>query len=343
MYKKTKLKGCAKGCGIIIVIITTIFIISMIFVLLPSSADTHFNKATNLYNNGNYEEAHKENKSAIEKDSLKYDYHYLNAKLFLELKDTVASKKALNKAAKMIKGDSAIFEFNKDLIDWKISKKDTFGIENKLNQLTSTFSTDNFNNFTNTFYFSADRAYELQKRELSSKLLHQLIDSVNTYNMPNLEKTLYAVSQKFFRYKDSLNGVKTLKSIIKNNPDSKSAYKVLGNYYFNKDNNKTIHYLTKYIEIDTTDAPIYRKIAASFLNKKHKKSALKYFRISANKGDREACLSLRELTAKTKYYSRSLCWDGTTSSSTGRGACSHHGGVRRIEYVPYKVYTEECR
>jgi tetratricopeptide (TPR) repeat protein len=35
----------------------------------------------------------------------------------------------------------------------------------------------------------------------------------------------------------------------------------------------------------------------------------------------------------------SRCCDGTTSSSTGRGACSHHGGVCRTEYE-YEEYRE---
>lgn len=59
-------------------------------------------------------------------------------------------------------------------------------------------------------------------------------------------------------------------------------------------------------------------------------------------GNKNACKEYRELTARTRYYKRSRCCDGTTSSATGRGACSHHGGVCRIENVPYKEYTINC-
>jgi len=32
-------------------------------------------------------------------------------------------------------------------------------------------------------------------------------------------------------------------------------------------------------------------------------------------------------TCGTRHRDGCKCWDGTNSSATGRGACSHHGGV----------------
>jgi len=60
-----------------------------------------------------------------------------------------------------------------------------------------------------------------------------------------------------------------------------------------------------------------------------------------------ACQLLREETRQrvvTGYYTYSVCCDGTTSSSTGRGTCSHHGGVCSTKSEPiYNIrYTMEC-
>jgi len=60
-----------------------------------------------------------------------------------------------------------------------------------------------------------------------------------------------------------------------------------------------------------------------------------------------ACQLLREETRQrvvTGYYTYSVCCDGTTSSSTGRGTCSHHGGVCSTKSEPiYQTrYTMQC-
>lgn len=38
------------------------------------------------------------------------------------------------------------------------------------------------------------------------------------------------------------------------------------------------------------------------------------------------------MTLPDKYRTGAICWDGTVSSATGRGACSHHGGVKQWTY-----------
>jgi len=37
-------------------------------------------------------------------------------------------------------------------------------------------------------------------------------------------------------------------------------------------------------------------------------------------------------TLVTRERTGARCWDGTNSSATGRGACSHHGGVMYWEH-----------
>ena len=42
---------------------------------------------------------------------------------------------------------------------------------------------------------------------------------------------------------------------------------------------------------------------------------------------------------KIAYYV-TRCWDGSTSNSTGRGACSHHGGVKNWREPVYEEYRQ---
>ncbi len=345
---KNNLKGSLKGCGIMCIGGIAFFvIISMIIAILPSSAKELHNNALKAFNKQDYSNAVLNNTKAIEKDSLQYQYHFLNAKLFLELKDTLASYSALNKTEKLIDKaqDSTRLAFYKALVDWKAFKKDTVAIKDIQHRFVSKFKTSDFKDFSTSLFYTANRTHQLGNSELASTFLNTLIDTIShrKADTAHFKRIHYQTSKLFFKYKDSLKGVAALKTLIKAMPNAKSAHKNLGDYYLKKTPNKAIHYYENYLKLDTLDASIYRNIAIAYLAKKHKKSALKYFKIAKNKGDHQACLKLRTLTAKTRYNTRSLCWDGSTSYSTGRGTCSHHGGVRRLQYIPYKVYTVECR
>lgn len=343
-----KLKGCLRGCGIICIgSIAFCVTISIIIAILPSSAKELHNNALKAFNEQDYNSALLDNTKAIEKDSSQYQYHFLNAKLFLELKDTLASYTALKKTEKLIDQtqDSTQLAFYKALIDWKALKKDTAAIKDIQHRYISKFKTSNFKEFSTSLFYTANKTYQLGNSKLASTFLNTLIDTIShrKADTAHFKHIHYQTSKLFFKYKDSLKGVASLKALIKAMPNTKLAHKNLGNYYLKKVPNKAIHYYKDYLKLDTLDTSIYRNIAIAYLAKKHKKSAIKYFKIATNKGDHQACLKLRTLTAKTRYNTRSLCWDGSTSYSTGRGTCSHHGGVRRLQYIPYKVYTIECR
>lgn len=48
--------------------------------------------------------------------------------------------------------------------------------------------------------------------------------------------------------------------------------------------------------------------------------------------------------SKFSYRVGAICQDGWRSSATGRGACSHHGGVKRWLYKEeYRKTKKECR
>jgi len=48
---------------------------------------------------------------------------------------------------------------------------------------------------------------------------------------------------------------------------------------------------------------------------------------------------INPLRKRIAYYV-TRCWDGTTSSATGRGACSHHGGVKNWNDPVYEEYRK---
>ena len=94
---------------------------------------------------------------------------------------------------------------------------------------------------------------------------------------------------------------------------------------------------------------LYLDLGKFYKKQRNTIQAIHYLRKAYNlegKGG-NACQLLREETRQrvvTGYYTYSVCCDGTTSSSTGRGTCSHHGGVCSTKSEPiYNIrYTMEC-
>lgn len=62
--------------------------------------------------------------------------------------------------------------------------------------------------------------------------------------------------------------------------------------------------------------------------------------ISSGHSDAEKLHDKINPVRKRISYYVTLCWDGTTSSSNGRGACSHHGGVKNWREPIYEEYRQ---
>lgn len=90
-------------------------------------------------------------------------------------------------------------------------------------------------------------------------------------------------------------------------------------------------------------------IANSYSGANNKYQAIVYYKKAyelEGKGG-AACELLRDITAQkviTGYDTYSVCCNGSTSRATGRGACSHNGGVcgTRSEPITRLRYTMEC-
>lgn len=341
----SKNKGCLKGCLISFLLGIGSFIILCVLavILVPDSNNTRFQKANHFYEEENYAHALKLIDKIIKRDSINPEFHLLKGMILHKLQDTITSEKAIAIAEKNSTTDSLKQIVYKKIIDWRILKNDTVKAEKLLKYFLQPITENDFNN--QAYYYVADKMVILGKPSQASIVLTSFIDSIQKLknDTVNFKRSHYQVSQKLLTLKDTVQAIKVLKKLIREDSRAALAYKNLGIIYFNRKSNiKAIDYFKKNIALDTSDASIYRKIGQSYFKLKKKTSAKKYLRIATKKGDLEACSQLRELTAKTRYYTRTKCCDGTTSGSRGRGTCSHHGGVCGTEYIPYKEHTINC-
>jgi hypothetical protein len=119
-------------------------------------------------------------------------------------------------------------------------------------------------------------------------------------------------------------------------------YNINGLYY--KDGKK--HFKTalasfdKAISMDTSQQTYVYNKALALISLKRNKEAIPILRALKEKGNNDAYTVLREQTAKKVYYTVTLCCDGSTSHSTGRGTCSRHGGVCGTQQQYRLEYTE---
>jgi len=338
--------GCLKGCLIILVATGSLFILAiLVSIFIPKSSLELYREAENHYYQDNFFKALASIEKAIEKDSSNAEHHFLKAKIYYELHDTVVSKMSLLKSQTIAKNDSVKYELIKKIIDWKLGKNDTAEAKALLNKVPFLFKKEDVENYTLAHYYLAGKMYAIGEGEESSKHLRALLDSIQEFKNDTLfyQKVYHTVSNGLLKMGESNQSTETLKKLVKEIPSSKRAYKILGESYANKSRNReAITFFKRYLEYDTLNLKVYTAIGLCYMNLNQKTYAKKYFKIAADGGDKEACSHLRELTAKTRYYTQTKCCDGTTSSSTGRGTCSHHGGVCGTTYLPYKKYTMSC-
>lgn len=86
---------------------------------------------------------------------------------------------------------------------------------------------------------------------------------------------------------------------------------------------------------------IYRyNLGITYLKMRQRRRALKALKRARLLGHLEACKLYRKMTIKkVNRVGLTLCCDGSTSTSTGRGTCSHHGGVCGTTNVVDTVYS----
>lgn len=293
-------KGCLFSILGFFVLIFIIALFSVIF--FTDKANENFEKAKTEYENENYIEALSLINESIKIDSLNSnsEYYFLKGKIERKKGDSIKYKKDFEVSINSIKNDTLKYNRIIELYEWNLKMNDTSYSKKLLSESLNTFNKSDSTNFTNVH--------------------------LNAHNY-------------FLELKDTLKGIETYKKLCDSIPNP-LIYNNLGIYYSNKKKRKTaITYYKKAIELDSTNGIYYNNLGITYQNIKNKKQAIKYYKLGVKFKNRNACQNLREITAKIRYRRIARCWDGTMTYSLGRGACSHHGGVRRFENEPYKEYT----
>jgi len=297
-------KGCLKGCLITIgVFIVIIIVVSIIGVFIPESEDDFFRSAESNYNLNNYELALTKLNEAIKIDSTKSKYYELRGKILHELQDTIHSNEDFNKTLELSKSDTEKDLRIREMVEWDLNH----GEEGKAKELLL-------------------KEIELYKED----------------SLKHIDVVSYA-ARKYLTIGDTIEAIKLYDVLSKNYVKTGEFNNKSGILYSNiKKNNNAISEFKKAVDAEPENNTYLYNLGIAYLNGKNKHRAKTYFKKSMDLGNREACSEYRELTARTRYYKRSRCCDGSTSSALGRGACSHHGGVCGIENIPYKDYIINC-
>jgi tetratricopeptide (TPR) repeat protein len=194
--------------------------------------------------------------------------------------------------------------------------------------------------------YRAERAYLLEDYESFENNLYKAMNLRSKYVIPDrLFRNLIKIKKAIPKTKE-YNILDAYNLALKNNSKSEYFLKELGDELVSQEKYKqAIRTYARYLKLNNSNPKVYTSLGMSYEKIKNKSKAKLNYRNAINiegKGG-EACRRLRELTIRIvgyNYYSK--CCDGTTSSSTGRGTCSHHGGVCYKMKEPIMGYTMDC-
>lgn len=98
------------------------------------------------------------------------------------------------------------------------------------------------------------------------------------------------------------------------------------------------------IPIDANNYPAKACLARArcYNNLGERQLAVNDLKVAIKLGNEEAAAYHDKINPELKRvaYYETLCCDGTTSNATGRGACSHHGGVCNWNSPVYQTYRK---
>lgn len=264
---------------------------------------TILEQAESFYKEKKYDEALGLVNEALIQDSNLVNAHELRGKLLYHFTDTVEAESEFEYAIDISTEDTEKEKIMDDIISWEI---------------------DHGNK-------------EKARRNLRNEL--------NLYENDSVKKShvIIHVANKFLKMKDTTEAISVYEEALRSHPKWIVLHKRLGNIYANSKNyRKAVKHYETCSKAGKSSAELELNLANSYMKLKKRKAALPHFQLAAEKGSRTACETYREMTATTRYTTSSACCDGTSSSSTGRGTCSHHGGVCGIRRTPHKVYNYSC-
>ncbi|MEM6718364.1 MAG: hypothetical protein AAF611_03515 [Bacteroidota bacterium] len=291
-----------KGKGCV-VFIAVFFILAIIGSLLPESENDIYEEAVSKYNFSEYREALQLINKAINTDSANTEFYELRGKILYELQDTLHSEEDFKRTVLLAKTDSIKDIRIKELINWDLQHGDKEKIKELLKEELQLYKNDSTKHVA-IMEYAAD----------TYLAINDTLETIHIYTKLSNE---YSQTGRFN------NKIGVLYSQMHKD---KAALKAFG----------------KAVKAAPDNDIFLYNLGITYLHLKNKRKAKLYLKKATDLGNKDACNQYRELTARTRYYQLTQCCDGTTSSSTGRGTCSHHGGVCGVVNIPYKEYTFDC-
>jgi tetratricopeptide (TPR) repeat protein len=179
-----------------------------------------------------------------------------------------------------------------------------------------------------------ERQQELKRIE-EEKRNQQRKDSLDYYYLRSIKHL------KRKRYRQAINEMTKSIEFAKEEKDSlqrkRTAMLVSARQY-----SKAIEDYTTYINNNTDLSENFYNRALCYLKLKKRQKAVDDLRSSMRYGNEKANKlheKINPLRRRVAYYVTRCC-DGSTSSATGRGACSHHGGVCNWNDPIYETYRK---
>lgn len=202
----------------------------------------------------------------------------------------------------------------------------------------------NYTSDVEYYLHKANKAIEKNNESKAYEYFKSAFENKKNEVISNKNYTTYVELLKKMGKKDEI--LPLYKKALKDLPNDYHLTLKTADYYFDlKKYNTAKSYYKKCISISDTIAVAFNNLGVCYGNLKSKKKAIynykKAIKIEGNGG--MACKNLREATKKVaRWIPYSECCDGTTSSSTGQGACSSHGGVCRSMKRAVYEYTMKC-
>jgi len=173
---------------------------------------------------------------------------------------------------------------------------------------------------------------KLQEIREENKEQKAIIRSSNNTVSKNFKSAV-----KLLETNKAYNGILLLRSLESSEQYGRLAREHQVEFYANKKEYSSALNILKDYPSRFKDKEYYTKMGNFYINVGEIRKAVVAFEISCNKGSNEACSLFEEYNPYIKVvsYYTTLCCDGTTSSSKGRGTCSWHKGVCDWEYPIY--------
>ncbi len=131
-----------------------------------------------------------------------------------------------------------------------------------------------------------------------------------------------------------------LDSALEINYSNIEALKLKAQILFEEENYQDAEITYRKLENKDKDSESYALIMRGncYLAVKKEETAVKHFFKAMKKGDKEAEELYNKYNPAKKVFSHYIvrCCDGSISSHSGQGACSHHGGVCKSREKVYK-------